>query len=36
MKRIFTPWTAGISAAKHLRWLLSYHISGETRTDSSR
>jgi hypothetical protein len=32
MKRILTPWSAGLSAARHLRWLLSYHISGETRS----
>jgi hypothetical protein len=32
MKRILTPWTAGVSAAKHLRWFLSYQISGETRS----
>ena len=32
MKRILTPWNAGVSAAKHLRWFLSYQISGETRS----
>ena len=26
-----TPCNAGVSAAKHLRWFLSYQISGETR-----
>jgi hypothetical protein len=33
MKRLLVPWSAGLSAAKHLRWYLSYQISGETRTD---
>jgi hypothetical protein len=31
MKRILSPWSVGLSAARHLRWFLSYHISGETR-----
>jgi hypothetical protein len=34
MKLLLTPWNASLSAAKHLRWYLSYHISGETRSDS--
>lgn len=33
MRRLLVPWNAGLSAAKHLRWYLSYQISGETRTD---
>ncbi len=32
MKLILTPWSAGVSAARHLRWFLSYQISGETRS----
>jgi hypothetical protein len=32
MKRLLTPVTVGVSAAKHLRWFLSYQISGETRS----
>jgi hypothetical protein len=32
MKRILVPWAAGIGAARHLRWFLSYQISGETRS----
>lgn len=32
MKRIFVPWSMGLNAARHLRWYLSYQISGETRT----
>lgn len=33
MKRLLTPWSAGVSAARHLRWFLSYQISGETRPE---
>jgi hypothetical protein len=34
MKLLLGPWNAGVSAAKHLRWYLSYQISGETRPDA--
>jgi hypothetical protein len=34
MKLLLAPWNAGMSAARHLRWYLSYQISGETRVDS--
>jgi hypothetical protein len=33
MKRLLTPWSAGVNAAKHIRWYLSYQISGETRSE---
>jgi hypothetical protein len=33
MKRILAPWSIGLTAARHLRWYLSYQISGETRAD---
>jgi hypothetical protein len=31
MKRLLTPWTIGVSAARHLAWYVSYQVSGETR-----
>jgi hypothetical protein len=31
MKRLLTPWSLGVSAARHLAWYLSYQVSGETR-----
>jgi hypothetical protein len=34
MKRILAPWSMGISAVRHLRWFVNYHVSGETRSDS--
>ena len=33
MKRLAPSLVAGLGLAKHLRWYLSYQISGETRTD---
>jgi len=33
MKVILAPWAKGLNAARHLRWYLSYQISGETRTE---
>jgi len=34
LKRFLAPWTVGLTAARHLRWYVSYQISGETRSDS--
>jgi hypothetical protein len=34
MRRILAPWNVGVSAARHLRWFLSYQISGKTRSSS--
>jgi hypothetical protein len=34
MKLLLAPWNASLSAARHLRWYLSYQISGETRSHS--
>jgi hypothetical protein len=31
MKIILGPALAGIGAARHVLWLVSYHVSGETR-----
>ncbi len=34
MKLLLSPWGTAVTAAKHLRWYLSYQISGETRSES--
>jgi hypothetical protein len=34
MKLLLAPVNVGLSAARHLRWYLSYQITGETRADS--
>jgi len=31
MKRLLVPWTAGLGAARHLVWYLSYQVTGEVR-----
>ena len=31
MKTFFAPALMGVSAAKHLAWYLSYHVSGDSR-----
>jgi hypothetical protein len=31
MKTILSPALAGIGAARHVLWLVSYHVTGETR-----
>ncbi len=31
MKAILVPLSLGVSAARHLAWYVSYHVSGETR-----
>jgi hypothetical protein len=30
MKHLLAPVAVGLSAVRHLRWYLSYHVSGET------
>lgn len=35
MRLVLTPWSAGFNAARHLRWFLSYQVSGETRPASA-
>ncbi len=32
MMRLLSSWGPAVTAAKHLRWYLSYQISGETRS----
>jgi hypothetical protein len=32
MKRFLVPLSLSVNAARHLRWYLSYQISGETRS----
>ena len=32
MRLLLTPWTPAITVARHLRWYLSYQLSGETRS----
>jgi len=32
MGRILVPWSVGVSAARHLRWFVSYQISGQARS----
>jgi hypothetical protein len=34
MKLLLAPWAAGVTAVRHLRWYLSYQITGETRAES--
>jgi hypothetical protein len=34
MKLLLAPVNAGLRTARHLRWYLSYQITGETRVDS--
>jgi hypothetical protein len=34
MKRLLAPFAHGLSAARHLRWFVNYHVSGETRSGS--
>ena len=29
MRRLLTPVTAGVNAAKHVVWFLSYHAQGQ-------
>jgi hypothetical protein len=31
MKQLLTPWSYGLTAARHLAWYVSYHVTGETR-----
>lgn len=31
MKRLLAPATFGLTAARHLAWYVSYHVSGEPR-----
>lgn len=35
MKLLLAPWAAGLSAARHLHWYVSYQITGEARPDSA-
>jgi hypothetical protein len=32
MKRLLLPWNAGLDAARHLIWYLSYQVTGEARS----
>jgi hypothetical protein len=34
MKRLLVPVTLGMSAARHIAWYVSYHLSGEGRARS--
>jgi hypothetical protein len=31
MRRLLTPWSIGVNAARHIAWYVSYQVSGETR-----
>jgi hypothetical protein len=31
MKRLLTPWSLGVNAARHVAWYVSYQVNGETR-----
>ena len=31
MRRLLTPVNAGVSAARHVLWYLSYHSAGDRR-----
>lgn len=31
MRRLLTPVNAGVSAARHVFWYLSYHAAGDRR-----
>ena len=33
MKLLLSPWGPAVNVAKHLRWYVSYQISGETRPE---
>jgi hypothetical protein len=33
MRRLLSPLTMGVSAARHLAWYLNYQMTGETRED---
>ena len=35
MKRLLTPLTVGLGAARHLAWYVSYQMTGETRSNRS-
>ena len=35
MKRLLTPFSVGIDAARHIAWYVSYQMSGETRSNRS-
>jgi len=32
VKVILTPISAGLGAARHVAWYLSYHVTGEARS----
>ncbi len=32
MKLLLMSWTPALNVARHVRWYLSYQISGETRS----
>jgi hypothetical protein len=31
MKRLLTPWSLGMNAARHLAWYVNYQVTGETK-----
>ena len=31
MKVLLSPWSVGVTAARHLAWYLNYQVSGVTR-----
>jgi hypothetical protein len=33
MRRILSPLTVGVSAARHLAWYLNYQMTGEAREE---
>jgi hypothetical protein len=35
MKRLLTPFSFGVDAARHIAWYLSYQMTGETRSGRS-
>jgi hypothetical protein len=35
VKLLIRPWSAGLNAARHLAWYVSYQMTGETRASRS-
>ena len=31
MRLLLSPWSFGVTAARHFAWYVSYQVSGETR-----
>jgi hypothetical protein len=31
MKRLLSPWSLGVDAARHIAWYLNYQVTGEAR-----